>query len=424
MKALVYDITPARWIFCKALSPFVRRIYYGRGSALRLVDRPLPELPGPDWVRLRTILGGVCGTDLAMITQRTHPATILRCFASFPAVLGHENVAIIDDVGPGVSRWKPGTRVCVEPAIGCEGRGIDPPCRQCAVGRSSLCECAGNGVLPARALVGLNARTGGSWAEYFVAHQSQLHAVPEGIADELAVLVDPIASAAHAVLRRPPRAGETVLVNGSGIIALGIIASIRAMGHGNAITAIMRHAFQIDLARRLGATEALAHPRGARSVEQYDAVARHVNGVRVDGRFGNRGLIGGFDLTYECTGTGRGLTDALKWTRSRGTLVAAGTSGITLVDTTPIWFDELEIIGTNGRQMERVNGEAVDRLGPEARQGRAVHTYEVVFEWMRAGMGSLSAIPVRRFRLSEYRVAFDHLLARGRHPIVKAVFEP
>ena len=272
--------------------------------------------------------------------------------------------------------------------------------------------------MPPRSLIGLNSVTGGSWAEYFVAHQSQLHAVPAGIPDEIAVLIDPIASAAHAALRRQPRANERILVNGSGIIALGIVGSLRALGHTNEITITVRHEFIGELARKLGVTHVVASPRSAGPVARYDAMARHVKGRRVEGRFGNQGMIGGFDLIYDCTGSGSGLTDALKWTRSRGTLVAVGTSGITLLDTTPIWFDELEIIGANGRQIETT-------------EGRTIHTYDLVFEWLQSHRGGsstgkldLSGLPVRRYALADYRSALDHLLGRSRHPIVKAVLSP
>lgn len=411
MKALVYDLSPARWMLCKAASLITKRAYYGAISALRLADMPVPSLPGPSWVRVKTILGGVCGTDLGMIAQRTHPATILRNFASFPAVLGHENVAVVDELGANVSGWTKGQRVCVEPGIGCIGREINPPCRQCAAGRSSLCESPADERWPARAMIGLNARTGGSWGEYFVAHVSQLHAVPDEVPDEIAVLVDPIASAAHAVLRRPPRSGERVLVNGSGIIALGVIAAIRALRLDNEITAVMRHGFQRDLAMGMLATSVLMNPRGFRSDELYDTVARHVGGRRVPGRFGNQGLIGGFDLTYDCTGSGRGLTDALKWTRPRGTMVAVGTSGITLLDSTPLWLDEIEVLGANGRQIETIDG-------------REIHTYDLVFDWIRSGRLDLSALPVRRFALGDYRTAFAELLGGAKKPFVKAVIDP
>lgn len=410
MKALVYDTSPLRWMLCWSATRLVRSACYGPLSGLRLMEQNVPQLPGPRWVRLRTLLGGVCGTDLNLIALRQHPATLLQAFAEFPATLGHENVAVIDAVGPDVHDWRAGQRVCVEPAIGCPGRGREPLCPQCAAGRASLCECAGDARLPPRALIGLNRLTGGSWAEYFVAHESQLHAVPDAVPDEQAVLVDPIASAAHAVLRRVPRDGETVLVNGSGIIALGIIASLRALGRDNLVTALARHEFQAQLARKLGASDAILVPRSSGNVERYDAVARRIGGRRIAARFGNQAFVGGYDLVYDCTGSGKGMTDAMKWTRSRGTMVCVGTSGITLLDTTPIWFDELEVIGANGRQIECENG-------------AARHSYELVLDWMASGRLNLSVVPISRYRLDDYRVALGHLFNRAKHNVIKAAFD-
>lgn len=411
MKALEFDVKPVGWMLCKAAGLLTNRAYYGPLSGLRLVDRPIPELPGPGWVRLRTRLGGICGTDLALIMLRQHPATILQAFANFPAVLGHENVAMIDEVGDAVRGWSAGQRVCVEPALGCEARGAHPVCRQCAVGLSSLCERPSQNGLPPRAIVGLNSKTSGSWAEYFVAHPSQLHAVDDVVSDEAAVLLDPMASAAHAVMRRRPRSGESILVCGSGIIAMGVVAAIRALGHDNSITVLARHPFQAELASTLGATSVLRLPRGSRPAERYDTIAEVVGGKRLTGRFGNQALLGGFDLTLDCIGTGTSLTDAMKWTRSRGSVILVGTSGITLVDTTPLWFDELQVIGANGRQIECENG-------------RPIHTYDLVLEWLRSGRLDLSVLPVTRFKLRDYRTALEHLFSRGKHRIIKAVFEP
>ncbi len=417
MKALQYDISTRRWLVCKAAALFSRRTYHGQLGGLRLVDRPKPTIPGPGWVRLRTTLGGVCGTDLALVFQQNHPGTILQRLAEFPATLGHENVATIDEIGPAVPNAPPGAsrtvgqRVCVDPALGCAGRGVEPPCPQCAAGLTSLCDQPGDDRLPARALLGLNHLTGGSWGGYFLAHHSQLHAVPETIADETAILVDPIASAVHAVLRREPRPGETVLVGGSGIIALGVIAGIRALGHDNRVTAVVRHAYQADLAKSMGASHALVMPRRLDKAGRYRMVAEDSGGVRRDVRFGNQILLGGYDLTYECAGNRRGFTSAVKWTRSRGTVVAVGTTGISLVDTTAIWLDELTLVGANGRQIEDIGG---------AKR----HSYDVVFDWLATGRLDLSPLRVTRFALSDYRRAFDALLDRSRSPIVKAVFDP
>jgi threonine dehydrogenase-like Zn-dependent dehydrogenase len=422
MKALVYHLTAARWAASKLAGFISPRAYWEPFAPLRLVDCPVPPLPGPDWVRLRTVLGGICGTDLALIAQRVHPGNILRAFARFPADLGHENVAVIDDVGPAVTGWRAGQRVCVEPAIGCRGRGVDQLCPDCAAGRPALCQHPGDERLPPRAMLGLSGPTSGSWAEYFVAHESQLFAVPDAVGDEAAVLVDPLASAAHAVLRRVPLPGERILVNGCGIIGLGIIAAMRALGYGNDLAVTIRHRFQGELAQRLnGATAARASTppplylipirRRAGTAERYEAVARAAGARRVSGSFGNQTLIGGFDLTFDCTGTGAGLSDAMKWTVPRGTVVAVGTSGITLLDTTPLWFDELTILGTNGRQIETVDG-------------KKPHTYELVLNWLATGRLDASAIPVQRYPLVDYRKAFQDLLGRGRHGVVKAAFQP
>jgi threonine dehydrogenase-like Zn-dependent dehydrogenase len=235
--------------------------------------------------------------------------------------------------------------------------------------------------------------------------------VPNGISDDAAILVDSIASAAHAVLRRPPREGETLLINGAGIIGLGLAASIRALRHDNAVVILARHRFQAELAARLGATHVLTVPRKTKARDRYAAVARLCRGKPLPGRFGSADLLGGFDLVYDCSGTGTGLTDAIKWTRSRGTVVLVGTSGITLLDTTSVWFNELQILGTNGRQLET----ATDGL---------MHTYDLVFRWMADGRIDLPCLLVRRYRLADYRTAFRDLLCPGRRGILKAAFEP
>lgn len=411
MRALVYNLTPRRWAICKAAGFISKRAFYGMISPLRLEERPVPSLPGPEWVRLRTILGGVCGTDLALIAQRNHPATILQNFAQFPAVLGHENVAVVDEVGASVpGEWR-GRRVCVEPAAGCYARGPTPVCRQCAAGRTSLCEHVRDADLPPRVILGLNSKTGGSWAQYFLAHRSQLHAVPDDIPDDAAILVDPLASAAHAVLRRRPLAGDHVLINGCGIVGLGVALALRALRHDNPITVLARHPFQAELARRIGATAAEVLPRTLSNRDRYAIVARLCGGQAAPCRFGSADLLGGFDLTFDCTGTGVGLSDAIKWTRSRGAVVAVGTSGIAVLDTTSIWFNELHIVGAHGRQVEEVEA------------GQA-HTYDLVLDWLRKGVIGIADLPITRYKLSDYRTALAELLRKNRRCILKAAFEP
>lgn len=410
MKALQLNSSPARWVFCKAAGVLWPAVRWSRASNLRLAEVAEPALPGPDWVRLRTVLGGICGTDLSMVAHQTHPATIVRPFTSFPMVLGHENVAIVDAVGESVSDWKVGDRVVVEPALSCVPRGIDPPCEQCVSGRFALCErFLGDGNLPAGTMIGLNNRTAGSWAPHFVAHRSQLHRVPDALPDEQAVLVDPVACSLHAVMRHRPETGQRVIVMGGGIIGLGVVMALRAIGFGGEVYCVARGEFRRKLLESAGASGIIPSRRGESREELFASAARVLGARRVASAFGNQTLIGGVDVAYDCVGTGRSLSDAMKLCRARGTVVAVGTSQITLVDTTALWFQELTVVGANGRQMETAGGEAR-------------HTYEWVMDWAVKGKLRLDGLLTHEFALRDYRRAFSTLLGRSRGSVVKAAF--
>jgi threonine dehydrogenase-like Zn-dependent dehydrogenase len=409
MMALVYNPTPLRWAVCKAIGQFWPGVFWSGLSSLSYRDVPVPELPTDHWVRLRTRLGGICGTDLGLIFHKTHPATVLRSLTSFPVTLGHENVAVIDALGSAVTGWQVGQRVCVEPAMSCVPRGIEPLCLPCARGHFSMCENTTGGPLPKGTMLGLNAFTSGSWAPYFVAHHSQLHAVPDALTDEQAVLVDPLACALHAVLRRVPEEDERVLIMGAGIIGLGVAASLRALGCGCRITALVRHRQQADHMRAAGASDVLVSPRSASNAERYEQVAAATSGRRIPSLFGHQGLVGGFDVAYECVGSGRGLTDCMHFVRARGTVVEVGTTHIGTVDTTPLWLSELTVLGAYGRQIESYDG-------------RRQHTYGVVLELLAEGKLNADGWLSRTYRPAQYRQVLHDLSSRERMQIIKAAF--
>src|SRR5207237_707003 len=81
-------------------------------SMLKLGDVPEPTLPASDWIRVMPNLAGICGSDLAAISG--HISLYLDPLTSYPFVPGHEVVGVLDD----------GSRVVIEPALGCVVRGI------------------------------------------------------------------------------------------------------------------------------------------------------------------------------------------------------------------------------------------------------------------------------------------------------------
>ena len=411
MFALAYEIRPVRWALCKAAGWIHPSAFWSPLSGLRLREVVVPPLPSPRWVRLRPILGGICGTDVASIFQRHHPASILQAFSSFPALLGHENVCLVEEAGPDVTRWHAGDRVVVEPTLGCAAREITPRCPACAEGRFTLCQNFLAGPLPVGSMIGWNNFTGGSWSQQFVAHESQLYRVPDDMSDEEAVVTDPIAGSLHAVLRSPPRSTSRVLILGAGLLGMGVASCLRALGHTCRVVAAVRHHRQGQQMRQFGADEIVTIARGDDQGVRYRRVAERIGGLALPSKFGHHAFIGGFDFVYDCVGSGQSLTDSMKYARAGGMVVEVGTTQIALVDTAPLWFDELTVVGANGRAFEDYNG-------------RRMHTYEIVFDLIRRKRLNLTELVTHRFALDEYPEALKTLSQRGASGAIKVVFAP
>ncbi|MBT3200565.1 MAG: alcohol dehydrogenase catalytic domain-containing protein [Phycisphaerales bacterium] len=413
MLAITYDIKPLGWATCLWLKRFWRGCLLTSLNGLRCGEVQTPELPGDDWVRVETLLGGICGTDLSLIAQGQPPNSILQGFSSMPMGLGHENVAIVREVGPSVDESWIGRRVCVEPTLGCKARGIDPPCRSCRDGRFGVCEhfCGdvpGNYSLPAGTSIGYNARTGGSYGQYFVAHESQLVPVPDELSDEHAVLTDPVACGLHAVLRADLTGAKKVLVYGSGVMGLGVIASLRAVGFKGHIDALDRHEYLGEAARESGADDFFR--LGPEKGERFESIAKRTDASVQRVRFGNYMLSGGYDIVFDCVGSPSAINESLKWTRADGQVMFIGTGHGGALDLTPVWFTELRIKGVYGRGIEQLNG-------------KTATTYEMVHDLMLAGKMDVEKMLTHKFPLSEYRQAFLAASGKADHGAIKVAFD-
>jgi threonine dehydrogenase-like Zn-dependent dehydrogenase len=413
MRAIEYAVTPLGYALSRLLRPLWPGVVLSRLAGFRLVDREDPPLPGGDWVRVRTRLAGLCGTDLAILAQKQPVDSILQAYSSLPLLLGHENVAEVCEVGPEVDPAWMGRRVTVEPTLGCTARGIDPPCSRCRLGQFGACENfgaagAGRYGLPAGTSIGYNNRTGGSYGERFCAHLSQLVEVPEGLDDELAVLTDPVACSLHSVLRARLDGVRHVLVYGAGVLGLAAVAALRAIGFDGRLDAVGRSAYIKPLARRLGADAYLRLSDDPR--ERFETVAARTGAAVRTARFGQRMLDGGYDVIFDCAGTTQSVNESLKWTRARGQVVMVGTGSGGRVDLTPIWFRELSVIGSYGRQFERYGG-------------REIGTYQLVHRLMLGGRLNLRALLTHVLPFSKARRAFGIALHKSRHEALKVALD-
>ena len=319
MKAISFDVSIPRYLLGKSLGNLTSAVTFGALSGLRLEEIPEPVLPGPDWVRLEVLAAGICGTDLSTLTFGASPA--MEPFGSFPAVLGHEILATVLEVGPGVTRVEVGQRVAVDPLVSCAVRGIEQGalCPSCRQGRPATCAQAGEAgpiallgePLAPGVTIGFHRDLPGGWGEQLVAHESQLHRVPDDLPDKTAVLMEPLSISLHAVLGSPPSASNPVLVIGSGPIAMGAVWALRATGFEGTVLAQAKRFKEGHLALALGATEVVRPGAEAREALIDTGAKAYMPLVGPEVYAG-----GGFPLIFDCVGSRESLEEALSAARS------------------------------------------------------------------------------------------------------------
>jgi len=239
-----------------------------RAAVLREPGRPPAveaiELDGPrrGEVLVRVVAAGVCHTDLHLAEGKLGTGRT-------PMVLGHEGAGVVEAVGEGVARVKPGDRVafCFVPPC--------HTCRACAAGRFHLCETAAEHAWAGTLLDGtmrLRLADGtpvqhcnfvSCFAERCVVPAAAAVPLPpelplwEGALLGCAVMtgVGAVRNAARVAL------GESVCVIGCGGVGLQIVAAARLAGAGRVI-AVERDPAKLALALRRGATDAVSAADG------------------------------------------------------------------------------------------------------------------------------------------------------------------
>jgi len=376
-----------RYLAQRTIGRRVPGLLAGPISSLRLVHRESPSVPGDGWAPVQPLLSGICGSDLTTLSGDA--SFYFSALVSMPFVPGHEVVgALLSDVD-GLSA---GQRVVIDPVLGCAARGIAPPCEPCARGDHGLCERVTGGHVSAGLQTGYCADTGGGWSGSLVAHRSQLHAVPDALTDETALMTEPLACAIHAVRRASVPRDARVLVVGAGTVGLLTIAALREFSEAGPVVAVAKHGHQASLAKAYGATEVV--PPG----EAMGAVRRATHAFRLHPERSSPFLLGGADVSFECAGSRASLDLALRSTKARGRVILAGMPP--KADLSPAWFRELEVVGAYSGA--GAFGDALSFL---------------------AG-SDLGRLVSATYPLSRWREAIDHALSAGRLGSVKIAFDP
>lgn len=391
MLALEMVRSVPKTVLGKAAGGRIPVLLTGLAAPLRLVTLDSPRIDRPGWARLRVLMSGICGSDLGMLAGTT--SLYFSAVVSLPFVPGHEVVGeLIDDC----EDLPAGTRVVVDPVLACAARGVEP-CEACARGATNRCSRITVGDVSPGLQTGFCHDTGGGWSEQLVAHRSQLHAVPEGLSDEQALLAEPVACAVHTAARAGIRPGDRVLVSGAGAVGLLATLALRELTPAGEIIVVAKHGHQEQLAREFGATEVVGPPEVLRRVR------RATGAFQLEPELGSPYLLGGVDVALDAVGTARSLETCLHATRAGGRVVLSGMPA--KADLSAAWFRELELVGTYAsargdgafdRALELVGQDAVARLSKT----------------------------VAPYPLHRWREALDHAHSAGRLGTVKVAFDP
>lgn len=257
-------------------------------NELKLIDYPKPERRCNEAL-IRVLMAGICDTDLE----------IIKGYMGFKGILGHEFVGLVEACD---NRELLGKRIVGEINCSCG------ECNYCTEGLKTHCKN--------RSVLGILARNG-AFAEYLVLPEKNLHIVPDRIADEEAVFVEPLAAGFQITQQIQIRPSDRVIILGDG--KLGLLAAQVLALTGCDLLVVGKHASKLSVLKRKGIETRLMGDLGERKA----------------------------DVLIDCTGSPKGLETALGLTRARGTIILKSTTAENReLNLTPLVIDEISLIGS------------------------------------------------------------------------------
>ena len=251
--------------------------YQGEGE-VKVIDVPKPAIKDSGDALVKVTLGAVCGSDLHILHGHTP--------MNMGAVLGHEFVGVVEEVGSEVKRFKPGDRVV---------SSFFTSCGHCALCRKGwFNQCVNKATFGHGEYFG---DLGGGQSEYVVvpmAHHS-MERIPDGMTDEQAIFVgDILATGYFAAERAEITPGDVVAIVGAGPV--GLMATMCAQLFGPARTFVIDMVdSRLEIAQELGGI-----PINAKEVHPVEAIKSRTDGIGADSSIECVGLLSAVDTAIQC----------------------------------------------------------------------------------------------------------------------------
>ena len=269
---------------------------------VKIIRRQRPRRP-EGFALIRTLCAGICNTDLEL----------QRGYYGFSGTPGHEFVGqVVESDNPTLV----GRRVVGEINLACG------TCEWCVKGLGRHC--------PRRMVLGI-IKHPGAFREFLTLPDANLHVLPDSMATDVAVFVEPLAAACEILDQARIPDGATIAVLGDGKLGLLVAQVLRARGYG--VHQFGRHRHKLMIAERAGV---LTH------------------------RVRDKLHAAGYDWVVEATGSVDGLRQAVAMTRPRGTIFLKSTvHGLCALNTAPVVVNEITLVGSRCGRFEP----ALDLLG-------------------------------------------------------------
>jgi threonine dehydrogenase-like Zn-dependent dehydrogenase len=179
-----------------------------------VVDEMAAPTPAPGQLLARSLVCGICGSDLHLLDHYDHMIDLTARLGAFSqmrkgadTVFGHEFCCeVVESAGA----FKAGDVV------------VSLPVLLTATGGDSI---------------GLSSNINGAFAEHLLISEAMTLPVPNGLSPEHAALTEPLAVGEHAVAMGDPSPEHVFMVVGCGPVGLAVIAALKARGLGPVIAA-------------------------------------------------------------------------------------------------------------------------------------------------------------------------------------------
>jgi len=247
---------------------------------LSFIEVEKPSIKNTKDVLIKLKAAGICGSDVH-IYHGTNP------LATYPRVMGHEMVGIIEEIGEDVKDFEIGDHVIINQVINCGD------CFPCSQNRPNVCfDLKVRGV-----------HIDGGYQEFIIVPDNDIYRIPKELPFHEAVMIEPTSIAYQGVSRADVKKGDIVFILGAGALGKSIIKVLSSLETTIIVADIIEE--RLEEAKELGAHHVLNSKRNDLIECVKELSGGHGPTVSIDAA----GILGSLDLLTQLTcNAGRVIT--------------------------------------------------------------------------------------------------------------------